>query len=248
MYLESNGISSIYGDRVRLVKNKLRVLGQLVRDIFINGTQTVIGYVKNLLHKPELSGVSTILLVGGYASCDLLKESMKKTFSNLTVICPLEPDVIVLKGAVMMGHMDTPIVGRIAKVHYGIAIVACVRKFNDLDRSFKPLTSGEEEFYTIIRKGQPIKVNEVVSEYNFPITFQQDEAVINIYASDDIEPPKRITRDNCRKIGNIRIKLPRFRRATQLKVGISNNETEFKVVARDEHTGKCFAGVCRFLN
>ncbi|CAG2234342.1 unnamed protein product [Mytilus edulis] len=106
----------------------------------------------------ETKGVSTILLVGGYAACDLLKDAMKTKFSNLTVICPLDPDVVVLKGAVIMGHMETPIVGRIAKCHYGIAILVGVDKQNMyqcFDRSFKPLTSTEEEFHTIIKKETP---------------------------------------------------------------------------------------------
>jgi hypothetical protein len=32
-----------------------------------------------------------------------------------------------------------------------------------------------------------------------------------------------------------------------LKVGISCDGTEFKAVARDFETGRCFAGICRFL-
>lgn len=244
-------IAEEFKDQVKLVTNKLQVLPGVLPQIFKEGIDTVSKYVQDLLDQPATKGVSTILLVGGYAACDLLKDAMKTKFSNLTVICPLDPDVVVLKGAVIMGHMETPIVGRIAKCHYGIAILVGVDKQNMyqcFDRSFKPLTSTEEEFHTIIKKGQPIHVNEVVTEYDFPITFEQDEAFIRIYASDDTKPPKVISKNNCREIGHIRIKLPKFRRETRLKIGISNSETEFKVVARDEHTGKCFAGVCRFLN
>ncbi|XP_052079326.1 heat shock 70 kDa protein 12A-like isoform X2 [Mytilus californianus] len=230
-----------YKDKVKLIKNMLIFSPDVVLQIFKDGIDKIIIYVQDLLDQPKTKGVSTILLVGGYASCDLLKDAMKTKFNNLTVICPLDPDLAVLKGAVIIGHMDTPIVGRIAKFHYGIAMVPGIEQS-------PPLTSTIEKFHTIIRKGQPIQINEVVTGYDFPITFNKEEAFIQIYASDDEEPPKIISSDNCRKIGHIRIKLPKFRREARLKIGISTSETEFKVVARDEHTGKCFEGVCSFLN
>ncbi|OPL33355.1 hypothetical protein AM593_09397, partial [Mytilus galloprovincialis] len=228
-------IAEEYKDKVKLIKRMLIFSPDVVLQIFKDGIDKIIMHVQELLDQPETKGVSTILLVGGYASCDLLKDAMKTKFDNLTVICPLDPDLAVLKGAVIMGHMDTPILGRIAKCHYGIAVFPCS-------------ASPEEEFHTIIRKGQPIQVNKIVTGYDFPITFNKEEAVIQMYASDEKEPPKVISQDNCSKIGHIRIKLPRSRREARLKIGISTSETEFKVVARDEHTGKCFEGVCSFLN
>ncbi|XP_071148616.1 heat shock 70 kDa protein 12A-like [Mytilus edulis] len=228
-------IAEEYKDKVKLIKSMLIFSPDVVLQIFKDGIDKIIMYVQELLDQPETKGVSTILLVGGYASCDLLKDAMKTKFDNLTVICPLDPDLAVLKGAVIMGHMDTPILGRIAKCHYGIAVFPCS-------------ASTKEEFHTIIRKGQPIQVNEIVTGYNFPITFNKEEAVIQMYASDEERPPKVISQDNCSKIGHIRIKLPRSRREARLKIGISTSETEFKVVARDEYTGKCFEGVCSFLN
>lgn len=234
-------IAEEYKDKVRLSKDKLIFSTDVVLQIFKDGIDKIIIYVQDLLDQPETKGVSTILLVGGYASCDLLKDAMKTKFDNLTVICPLEPDLTVLKGAVIMGHMDTPIVGRIAKFHYGIAVLPGVGQA-------EPLISTKEEFHILITKGQPIKVNDVVTGYDFPITFSKEEAFIQIYASDNEEPPQIISQDNCWKIGQIRIKLPKSRRESRLKIGISTSETEFKAVARDEHTGKCFEGVCSFLN
>ncbi|XP_063411922.1 heat shock 70 kDa protein 12A-like isoform X2 [Mytilus trossulus] len=234
-------IAEEYKDKVKLIRNKLIFSPDVVLQIFKDGIDKIIMYVQDLLDQPETKGVSTILLVGGYAACDLLKDAMKTKFNELTVICPLDPDLAVLNGAVIMGHMDTPIIGRIAKFHYGIAFLSGVEQS-------KKLTSTVEEFHTIIRKGHPIQVNEVVTGYDFPIIFNKEEALIQIYASDNDEPPQIISSDNCRKIGQIRIKLPKFRREARLKIGISTSETEFKVVARDEHTGICFEGVCSFLN
>ncbi|XP_076088878.1 heat shock 70 kDa protein 12A-like [Mytilus galloprovincialis] len=231
-------IAEEYKDKVKLIRNKLIFSTDVVLQIFKDGIDKIITYVQDLLDQPETKGVSTLLLVGGYAACDLLKDAMKTKFNQLTVICPLDPDLAVLKGAVIMGHMDTAIVGRIAKWHYGIAVLP----------GPGPSTSTKEEFHTIIRKGQSIKVNAVVTGYDFPIKFNKEEAVIQIYASDEEDPPKVISQDNCRTIGHIRIKLPKSRREARLKIGISTSETEFKVVARDEHTGKCFEWVCSFLN
>ncbi|VDI76900.1 Hypothetical predicted protein [Mytilus galloprovincialis] len=110
-------IAEEFKKQVKLVTNKLQVLPGVLPQIFKEGIDTVSKYVQNLLDQPESKGVSTILLVGGYAACDLLKDAMKTNFKNLTVICPLDSDVVVLKGAVIMGHMETPLVGRISKCH-----------------------------------------------------------------------------------------------------------------------------------
>ncbi|CAG2196300.1 unnamed protein product [Mytilus edulis] len=240
-------VAEKYKGKAEIKKNKLQIIPEVLKSIFKEGIDKIIGYVQKLLNEPETSKVKSILLVGGYASCGLLVHAIKEHFNHLTVICPLQPDVIVLKGAVIMGHMETPIVGRMAKYHYGIALAGGEQKSN-FDGSHTSFPTSPQEFYTIIPKGSPIQVNEVVTEYDFPIDVNQEEAYIQIYASEDKQAPKLISEESCRKIGHIRIKLPRFRRTTKLRIVISNDETEFKVVAREEHTGKCFVGVCRFLD
>ncbi|CAC5392285.1 unnamed protein product [Mytilus coruscus] len=240
-------IADKYKGKAEMRINKLQIFPEVLKLIFKEGIDKIIGYVQNLLNEPETSRVKSILLVGGYASCGLLVHAIQEHFNHLTVICPLQPDVIVLKGAVIMGHMETPIVGRMAKYHYGIALAGGEQKSN-FDGSHTSFTTSKQEFYTIIPKGSPIQVNEVVTEYDFPIENNQEAANIQIYASEDKEPPKLISEVNCRKIGLIHIKLPRFRRTTKLRIMISNDETEFKVVAREEYTGRCFVGICRFLD
>ncbi|XP_052091580.1 heat shock 70 kDa protein 12A-like isoform X2 [Mytilus californianus] len=240
-------IADKYKGKAEIKRNKLQIIPEVLKSIFKEGIDKIIGYVQKLLNEPETSKVKSILLVGGYASCGLLVHAIKEHFNHLTVICPLQPDVIVLKGAVIMGHMETPIVGRMAKYHYGIAFAGGEQKSN-FDGSHTSFPTSQQEFYTIIPKGSPIQVNEVVTEYDFPIDVNQEEAKIQIYASEDKQPPKLISEESCRKIGHIRIKLPQFRRTTKLRIGISNDETEFKVVAREEYTGKCFVGTCRFLD
>lgn len=243
-----NMISKQYLGKAEIVKNNLKINSEVIMSIYDEGVDQIVGYIDGLLKKAENKGVSSILLVGGYASFEVLKETIINKFSNFQVICPLQPDVAVLTGAVITGHMQTPIVGRLSKYHYGIAIVSEDRGHLSFDRSFMPVTATKQEFHTIIQKGKPIKVNDFVTEYDFPVHFQnQREACIRIYASDMDEPPVLITKENCRKIGDILIRLPFFKKPTKLKIGISNDETEFKVVARDENTGRCYPGSCRFL-
>lgn len=240
-------IADKYKGKAEIKRNKLMIIPEVLKSIFKEGIDKIIGYLEKLLNEPETSQVKSLLLVGGYASCGLLVHAIQEHFNHLTVICPLQPDVIVLKGAVIMGHMETPIVGRMAKYHYGIALAGGEQKSN-FDGSHTSFPTSQQEFYTIIPKGSPIQVNEVVTEYDFPIEVNQVEANIQIYASEDKQPPKLISEESCRTIGHIRIKLPQFRRTTKLRIGISNDETEFKVVAREEYTGKCFVGTCRFLD
>lgn len=109
-------------DLVKIVKSKLQIDSRIIHDIFKECIDTLCRHVSHLLQKDETRGVSRILMVGGYSSCDLLQKTMKETFPKMQLLYPDEPDTIVLKGAVIMGHMNTPIAKRIAKYHYGIAV------------------------------------------------------------------------------------------------------------------------------
>jgi hypothetical protein len=234
-------------DLVKIVKSKLQIDSRIIHDIFKECIDTLCRHVSHLLQKDETRGVSRILMVGGYSSCDLLQKTMKETFPKMQLLYPDEPDTIVLKGAVIMGHMNTPIAKRIAKYHYGIAVYPEIDLAMSFNGSIRGPTDVESEFHVFIKKGSPIKVNDVIAEYDVPVNPEQEKVIIEVYASDLETPPDVVSEDSCRKIGTIRIKLNGFDDESMLKVGISCDGTEFKAVARDFETGRCFAGICRFL-
>ncbi|XP_071128827.1 heat shock 70 kDa protein 12A-like isoform X1 [Mytilus edulis] len=234
-------------DAVKMVKGRLQIEKKMVNAIFKECIDTLCKNIKDLLSKKETEDVSSLIMVGGYSSCTLLQKTLKDMFSDLKIIYPPDPETTVIKGAVIMGHMNTPIARRLARYHYGIAINSELDLVESFNGSLAEQTDTEPEFLAFIKKLDPIKVNDVIAEYDVPVSSGQEKVIIEVYASDSNVPPKVVSDAHCRKIGTIRIKMSNINDDTMLKVGMSCDGTEFKAVARDYTTGRCFAGICRFL-
>jgi len=89
---------------VKLLSNKLRVSVDIARKWFQHPIDMTIRHINGMLTEPGMKDVNTILLVGGFAECELVQAAVKKAFEGRTVIVPDDPRLAVLKGAVMFGH------------------------------------------------------------------------------------------------------------------------------------------------
>jgi activator of 2-hydroxyglutaryl-CoA dehydratase len=65
---------------------------------------SIITLMKNTLSNRSTNGVSNILMVGGFSNCHMMKEAVQKAFRGKRIIIPDEPELSVLKGAVLFGH------------------------------------------------------------------------------------------------------------------------------------------------
>uniref|UniRef100_A0A8C6UPV9 Heat shock 70 kDa protein 12A n=1 Tax=Neogobius melanostomus TaxID=47308 RepID=A0A8C6UPV9_9GOBI len=66
--------------------------------------------------------ISYILLVGGFAQSTILRERVQKEFSDQAqVLCPINPQEVILKGAVMFGRDPSLIRSRKSAFTYGVA-------------------------------------------------------------------------------------------------------------------------------
>ena len=81
----------------------------------------IIDHVHDLLDKPKVEGINTILMVGEFSNSPILQGRIKREFQDYRVVIPIEPGLAVLRGAVLFGHDPSIISERIAKYWYGIA-------------------------------------------------------------------------------------------------------------------------------
>uniref|UniRef100_A0AAU0MTU7 Heat shock protein family A member 12 variant X9 n=1 Tax=Urechis unicinctus TaxID=6432 RepID=A0AAU0MTU7_UREUN len=146
---------------VRVRSGMLTLPYSVLLDIFSPVVDDVVTYVCNLLTKPELDGVETVLLVGGFSDCVLLQKSLQQALrSDLAILVPNDAWSAVLKGAVMFGHDPTWIHGRKSQRTYGIAGMVT---FNPLyHRLSQRITLNERElvrnaFVMLIQKGEPLR-------------------------------------------------------------------------------------------
>ena len=85
---------------------------QVIDDI-IGCTREVYKEVKSI------RDLKVFFLVGGFAECTILRESLKEDFPGISVLKPREPGLAVLKGAVMFADNTAVITERRLSRSYG---------------------------------------------------------------------------------------------------------------------------------
>jgi len=91
-----------------IVHDKLRVPAKVVRSWCDEPINKGIRHIADVLAMPAMNDVDTILLVGEFAECPLVQETMKKAFRGKKIVIPREPSRAVLRGAVLYGHQCDP--------------------------------------------------------------------------------------------------------------------------------------------
>ncbi|XP_060608504.1 heat shock 70 kDa protein 12A-like [Ruditapes philippinarum] len=92
---------SQYKGRITWLSDKIRIDKEIVKTLFKPCTDRIVGLVNLLLKEPGVQGTSIFLIV---AKAQIVQKAIKKAFPTVNVIIPKEPDLAVLKGAVIYGH------------------------------------------------------------------------------------------------------------------------------------------------
>lgn len=115
MYAEMNPgcniktrISSLpkYKNKLRWLGDKLRIDAQIAKALFDESCNKIIYHMQELFLYPNLKDVSSILLVGSYATSPMLQFVVRGAFKypDREVFVPNAAEHTALLGAVMYGH------------------------------------------------------------------------------------------------------------------------------------------------
>ncbi|VDH91298.1 Hypothetical predicted protein [Mytilus galloprovincialis] len=214
-------IPSSHENDVRKEKKSIILSATLMNKIFSSSVDSMMKHVEGLLQKEETRGVSTILLVGGYAASDFVQRAFRGRFEKkFRITFPLTPDMIVLKGAVITGHLVEAIIGRITKYHYGLGL-------STAEVSGRKISVGESDekktFFSLIKKGQKIKIGDVITEYEVMLKAKSQWANLEVYTTEDDNPETDIDEEHFTKVGSINVKLPQFKKGSySLSLPLSN--------------------------
>lgn len=237
--------NTTFKDKVVVVNDKLRINTQLYRAFFDYSIENVLRVFEELLNKPEISNISTLLAVGGYSDSPLLIGAIKKKFPNLSVIVPRDPGLAVLKGAVLYGFEPHSITERVSRYTYGVAMQSPY----DPDKHLRTKISSfkgrhgklmvDDIFDKHIEIGQTLRLGEFGKEHDyFPLVTDQKLAHFEIYASED-KNPTYTTEETCQLIGTYSVPLTRdSRQAGKLFLKLNGSGTEVIAVVREVATGK----------
>ncbi|XP_061188823.1 heat shock 70 kDa protein 12A-like [Saccostrea echinata] len=202
---------------VSLVRDKLKFPITLFQEFFSSSVSSILKCLREVV----TDEIHSILLVGGYAGCKEIRQVIKQTYPSLRLVCPPESDLAVVKGAVIFGHNPAVISSRISKMWYGIQLTPEISPINKI---------YEGNFYSVTKKGQPIKIGEKVL-HKFYIREKLKGGVLNlrqVSSSNDKMPVNVEEEINC-LFSELRVPIPAHQDHMKriLNISIKFKGTEF---------------------
>lgn len=107
---------TMYHGRVSVKSGKMRIKNYFFRTFFDYSIKHVVNEMTQLLKKEELNEVKTILIVGGHSNSTILTKAIDESFKPAyQIVIPKDPDIAVMKGAVLLGFNPKLITSRFSK-------------------------------------------------------------------------------------------------------------------------------------
>lgn len=108
--------------KIAFTGDKLRLAASDAEGFFAQSVQNIIKHLRTLFQQKHGRGISTIILVGGYAESPILIERIRSSFPGMRTIIPQEAAWSVLRGAAIFGHDPSLIRQRRSKYSYGVRV------------------------------------------------------------------------------------------------------------------------------
>ena len=239
---------SKYASKMEVHENEIALDNQTIMGLFEQPVNETVAHVKNILDK--VGRIKHIVMVGGFSASPVFQNAIKANFNELEVINP-EGEAVVA-GAVIVRQNPEVITERVLKKTYGV----------EIDTEFIWLIHPKDKLKIIhgnsycsrifskhVEKGQSITVGESQKERSYyPLYDKQKVVAFPLYASDELNP--QYTDEGCLKVGEIEVDISDVPGKTgdkKICVSLTFSETEIKVTARVEKTGRIVTGRCNFL-
>lgn len=209
--------NSTYAGKLRLKRDRLSINAEIFVDFFKDSLNKLLTDIHEVLRHERCLGVKAIMLVGGFAECQLLRDAIKQNFQKMNVFVPIEGGLSVLKGAVIYGHNPQMVSSRICNYTYGISVSKPFLPQNmPLEKSYtydgelwcRDIFEVSFPIDTVVNVGDKrlIELNdtfitpEVQERRKRPLT-------VDICIS-DAEFPKYVTDEGCRRHAKIIVQPP----------------------------------------
>ncbi|XP_052076006.1 heat shock 70 kDa protein 12A-like [Mytilus californianus] len=95
---------TVYSNKIRWLSGMLRINTDLFLSLFDEVTTCVVNSVREMLKEPDVKDTSHIILTGRLMELSILCCRVRETFRDIKIIEFPFPDIVALKGAVILGH------------------------------------------------------------------------------------------------------------------------------------------------
>lgn len=215
---------TIYKDSVTFEQSKLCISNSVYKTFFQKAINDIINFIEEILTRTD---AKDIIIIGRFADCEIIKQSLLKSFKTYRIVIPTEPGLVVMKGAVYFGHISNTKSIRFARYTYGVGMKRQYRSEKNEDKKqcdIKELSLEKHGIYPLVRRGEEIKSG---FEYHVSHSLKTGLGKVDceLYVSDQ-ENPTYTDEKGCKLLGKILVQLPIEENGTEIKEGIVFDETE----------------------
>ncbi|XP_035191181.1 heat shock 70 kDa protein 12A-like isoform X3 [Oxyura jamaicensis] len=211
-----------------------------MRSFFEYSIKNIVGTLREILDKPEMAKVQYILLVGGFSTSIILRDAIHQAFSKKChILCPMEAQAAVAKGAVLFGVNPKIIASRISARTYGVEVYTRFdAAIHDVCKQYVSKADGlvycKDVFRKLVGIEESVNINEV-AEYIFsPIESDQTCACFAFYSTEK-QCAQYVDEEGMELLGSCTVPMPdtKLGKNRKLRLDVKFGLTEFKATATD---------------
>lgn len=211
---------------------------QQLRSFFEDSLKAIAASIEEIMKNNELN-IEYMLLVGGYAECPILRMFMKEKFdSKCRVLCPAEPQVAIIKGAIIYAKQPKVVKSRVSALTYGVCVNVLFDESIHRGKSKYVNSEGHEYcdvcFKKLVSKGESVLCDELRT-FTFYPTDQHQTAVTFQFYGTKRQNVKFVDEWGMQSIGSFTVSMPKTARglSREVRLEIKFGSTEMKATATD---------------
>ncbi|XP_049340669.1 heat shock 70 kDa protein 12A-like [Astyanax mexicanus] len=217
--------------------------GQKLRSLHDDSLSSIESLIKDILKNNKLK-IDYLFLVGGFALSPYVNSFIKKKFGKkFKVLCPVEAQMAVLRGAITFGMMPNVVLSRISLFTYGIGIAHLFDETKHKGKRKYVTKEGKVYcdvcFHCFVKKDESVFFDEVREYVVSPVERDQRAACFRFYYTES-KTPEFLDEPGMTKIGSLTVSMPVIKEGSPRSVNlkIKFGFTEMQATATDVDSGK----------
>lgn len=216
---------------------------QMIRSFFDTSFSATESKINEVLETSELN-IEYILLVGGYAESPFLKSFIKEKFgSKHKILCPVDPQPVILKGAIKYAKTPKVLRSRISALTYGFG--QCELFDQTKHRGKKTLINAKGQefcdvcFEQMVSSGESVRCDEVRTFIRGPVEPLQTAVTIMFYSSVK-QQVRFVDESDVNKICSLTVDIPNTDRGMdrEVRLDMKFGSSEIQATATDLESGE----------
>uniref|UniRef100_W5L047 Heat shock 70 kDa protein 12A-like n=1 Tax=Astyanax mexicanus TaxID=7994 RepID=W5L047_ASTMX len=217
--------------------------GGKLKSLHADSLRSIESLIKDILKNRNLN-INYIFLVGGFALSPYVYSFVREKFDGqCKVLCPVDAQMAVLRGAVTFGMIPNVVLSRISRFTYGIAVSVLFDQTKHKGKrkyvTKEGVTFCDVSFHCLVKKDESVLFDEV-REYVFsPLERDQRAACFRFYYTES-KTAEFVDERGMTKIGSLTVSMPVIKEGSprSVKLQIRFGFTEMQATATDVDSGE----------